>query len=670
MDYNRKFLFSSVFSYTSKAVWLAMIVLSTLTHAQNRTVIKDSLTINDSISGIREFQFDKAKGSKVYDGKFNFQSVSESKVDSFDYKTITYKGEYASDIKHGDWSYSYKHLKQIDKKVLSGLHLGNLASGTDNTISGTFYNGKAAGNWQVVKQNFIESEIEDTLFLVQSTFKNNRLVGSLQAQSPSVVIEGYFNADGYFHGTWEVKHTESNHVLEEYRTYNAGVLESYEIAYDGKTYSISFPSMDSSISADEVWVDLSLQDDYFEILNLVDFEVEHPINSSILSAINSAHHKTNQFIKTSLLAFSFNSERDIWRSLKGSEPLVLGKFKVRKFEFSAEEKKQIEDISNRFETIKTLLKKFKDNPKVKIGKPVYEKLNEVELIFNVYRNKLNQLNPMVRDLTSKGLEYVNRQDIYSKIRPQLRFPVELTYEFQSELVTKPHQFPKAPERDNFDLAQAQDFIKNIETNVVSLNAEASEIFESMETEKNLSQDEEKLVKRKDEIETLFNTTDDESYNTYHQRYSSLVLKLTEKLFNDYGNSSLEIKKHKIKPLLACFADLKDFYTFLEVLKTKDKRLNDEFTRTTFNPYMLVDMSERIKENIYTAFDDSLKPYLFQKLEDDFNCKNLNASMEDINKVYQKMMDLSKQDTKEEEKQLKKQKNPEVILSVLELELQY
>lgn len=670
MDYKKEFLFSNVFSYIIKALLLAISVLSSLAYAQDRALIKDSLAINDSISGIREFQFDNTQGRRIYDGKFNFQSVSESKLDDFDYETITYEGEYASDIKHGDWSYSYKNLKQIDKKVISGFQVGNLASGTDNTISGTFHNGKAVGSWQVVKQNFIESEIKDTLFSVESTFKDNRLVGRLQGHSPTLAIEGFFNADGYFHGTWEVKHSESNYFLEEYRTYNAGVLESYEIVYNGETYTILYPGMDNSISAEEEWVDLSLQDAYFEILNLVDLEVEQSVPSSVHSTINISHQKANQFIRTSILAFSFNSELDIWGSLRGSEPLVLGTFKVRKFGFSAEEKEQIEKISNSFENIKTLLKKFQENPKVKIGKPVYEKLNEIELIFNVYRNELSELSPMVRVLTSKGLEYVNRKDIYSKICPQLHFPEEVTYEFQSEFVTKPHQFPKAPEQNNFDLAQALDLIQNIETNVVSVNAEASEIFESMEIEKNLSKDEEKLVRMKDEIETLFNTTEDESFNTYHQRYSSLVLKLTEELFYNYGNSSFKIKKREIKPLLACFTVIKDFYTFLEVLKTKDKRLNDVYSRTTFNPYMMVDMSERIKENIYTAFDESLKPYLLQKIEDDFNCKNLGATMEDINKVYQKILDLSKLDTKEEEKQLKKQRNPEVILSVLKLELQF
>lgn len=661
--------FSMLILLPSKMILVLVLLFNFSMHAQDREIRKDSLKINDSIIGIAEYEYDKSRGETVYDGKFNFQSVTESKLKSFDFEAITYEGEFSSDKKTGDWLYSNKKMIEGDQKFVSGFRVGNLASGTENLVSGQFQDGLAVGNWKVVKQDYINSNVEDTLFLIESTFKNNQLVGSLKSNSKSILVQGYFNADGYFHGEWEIEHKDEK-VIEN-RTFEAGLLKKYEIIIDGKTFDISYAGLDTTIAKEEQWEDITLEDGYFDILNLVDLEVEQSVSSSIDRSLNTYHKKTNEFIENSILSFSFNTQFDIWNAFKGSKPLGLGKFKVRKLELTSKEKKQVNEIAENFDEIQAMLKEFQDNSKVKIGKPVYEKFNEAELIFNVYRNEMSQLKKLVNVVTSDAFVYIQRDDIYNRIWPKLRFPVEVTYEFQSELVTKSHKFPKSPEREDFDLEKANLLINDIYKDVKAISEEVSEIFEAMEVEKSLSEDEEKLIKRKDKIESLFDANSkEENYNSLHERYSNLVLELTEERFNAYGNLEVDKKKKEIKNLLSCFDNLIDFYEFLEDLKSKNERLDDAYTNTTFNPYMMVDMSERIKENIYEAFDESLKPYLLDKLSGDFSCGKLENAMEDINKVYQKMLDLSKRDTKAEERELRRQKDPEKILSVLEIDLKY
>jgi len=672
MDKLNRYFLLNINLILSRVTLVLILISSYVALAQQKEVKRDSLIINDSISGIVNYEYDSSNGENIFDGKFSFESVSSSKLKSFDYQAFTYDGEFSSDQKSGDWSFSDKKMKEENQKFVSGFRVGNLATGTENRISGEFQEGIAVGNWEVVKQDYVNSEVKDTLFFIESTFKNNRLIGSLKSSSNLITVQGYFNADGYFHGDWVIKHQTENQPVQENRTYEAGILKAYQIIIDGKTFDISYSGFDTTdVDDDEQWEDYTLQNGYFDILNLIDLEVEQTISSEVKLLINNRHQKTNDFIKNSVLAFSFNSEFDIWNTLRGSSPLGLGKFKVRKFEFSSNEQKLVKNIADDFQEIQSILKKFENNPKVKIGKPVHEKFNEAELIFNVYKNELSQLKRMVEVITSDAFEYVHREEIYGKIWPKLLFPVEVTYEFQSELVTKPHEFPEAPERENFNLDKASSLIQNIKTDVKAIDLEVQKIFKEMEIEKSLSNDEKRLVEKKGKIESLFNLDSEENdLNTYHQRYSELVLKLTESTFNSYGSLKVDQKKNQIKDLLRCYNNLLDFYTFLENLESKNERLDEAYTNTTFNAYMMVDMSERIKENIYTAFIESLRPYLFERLSNDFNCENLELAMEDISSVYQKMLELSKRDTRAEEKELRREKDPEVILSVLELKLKY
>jgi hypothetical protein len=660
-----------MFKFGLKAVTLIFILcLGLSATSQQRQVKRDSLTIADSIRGQIEFEYDTSKGDKVFDGRFSFQSVYQSSVEDYNFEAITYKGQYSSDLKNGNWTYSYKKLNPRDRKYVEDFKIGNLASGIEQNVLGDFQKGKASGKWIATKQRYVDSEIEDTLLYVTTTFKNNTLSGRFKSESPVIDLSGYFNADGYFHGEWEVNYKTSDLPIKEVRTYEAGVLTDYKLEYKGKVLDMVYSGLDTSISNNENWVDFDIQDGYFDILKLANLEAKQSVSSSIAFMVDKQSQSTNEFIRRSIFSFSFRSGNDIWQNIKGSEPIGLGKFKVRKFEFSTQERNKIQKILSSFNQIESTLKNFKEHPKFKLGKPVYEKLNEIELIFSVYRNDLSQLKSMVDVMGSDAFEYINRQNVFNNIWPELRFPVEVTYEFQSKLITKTHAFPKQPRKDDFGLDEAYALLQAIEEDVKILGEEAKVIFQNMEAEKSLSRDEKKLISKKEEVENLFNNSDAESFNAYHKLYRNLILNLSQKTFNTYGAYSLDLKKKNIQDVLSCFERMSEFYTFLEKLKAKDTKLDDVYTRTTFNPYVMVDMSERIKENLYKAFVDNLQPYFLNSLENNFNCGNLESAMSDINKAYQKMLDLSKQDTKAIEKELKRQNDPEQILSILELQSQY
>jgi len=638
--------------------------------AQQRQFKKDSLTINDSISGQIEYEYNPSNGNDNFDGKFSFQSVFESKLEAYAYEAITYKGNYNSDVKDGDWNYAYKKLNPKDRKYIEDFKIGNLASGVEQQVNGQFQNGKAIGKWIVVRQRYTDSKAEDTLLSMRSTFKANTISGRFESHSPGIDLSGYFNADGYFHGEWEITHKTSDQPIKEVRTYEAGILKSYQLEYKGKIFNLEYTNLDTSLAKEENWVDIGLQEGYFDILKLAKLEVRESISSSIAFTAKKQSESTDDFITRSVSSLSFRSEHNIWQSLRGSEPIGLGKFKVRKYEFSPQEKTTIQRIKTSFDYIETTLQKFKENPKLKLGKTMNEELNQIELIFSVYKKDLSQLKTMVNVIGSDAFEYIDRTRVFDQIWPELRFPVEITYEFQSELVTKTHAFPKQPERNNFNFNSAYTLLDAIEKDVKTLSEEAKAIFKNMEAERSLSRDEEKLVLKKEQVEELFGNPDNENFNPYHERFQDLVLDLSKSTFNTYGAYGLEEKKASIKNVLSCFDSMSDLHEFFLKLKAKDEKLDDVYTRTTFNPYVMVDMSERIKEDLYTAFIEILQPYFLKKLESNFECEYLEPAMDEIDKVYQKMLELSKQDTKVLEKELRRENDPKRILKILELQSQY
>jgi hypothetical protein len=79
---------------------------------------------------------------------------------------------------------------------------------------------------------------------------------------------------------------------------------------------------------------------------------------------------------------------------------------------------------------------------------------------------------------------------------------------------------------------------------------------------------------------------------------------------------------------------------------------------------MVDMSERIKENIYVAFEKYLFPSLLSDLRNNISCDAYSENLQYLEKIYNRMVELSDQDTSIIEKELKRERDLEEIKRIL------
>jgi hypothetical protein len=655
----------------SQIVVLLSILMSFVAVSQNRQFKTDSLRINDSIFGKASFNYINVNGALTYDGEFQFQSIEPLDLENFDFKAIGYEGIYKSDVKNGSWEFFDKKLKVLKENYVSDFKIGQLASGIERRISGQFLDGMANGNWYAIQQNFVKSKPEDTLHSVLATFKTNTLIGVFEAKSKTISASGFLNAEGYFHGKWQIILTDKTPEIKVIRVYDAGVLKEYQVEVESEIFQIYYPALENDVKDSSGWIDLTIVDGYFDILNLIQVDIKETIPYPLYSRIEKAHQETNSFLEKSILALSYDKDFDVWSNLKGSSPLNLGIFKVKKLPFSEEELLQIKAISKGYSKSKEIIDRFLDNPKVEIGKSVYEDFDRIDLIYKIYKDKLKQLDKIVVTVSSPGFEYVDRDKILVNLKPYLKFPVEISYDFQNQIITKTHSFPTLSSETDFNLNSTEELMSAIVLDIERLKAESDRVLRSMEIEKSLSSDEAKMVKAKETLEKRFKGKEEKlPYNSYHKRFSELVLNLSQQKLAAYGKLSIQDKKKEIKELLNCFRNFLDFYDLLLDMEIRDSRLDDAYTRTMFNPYMMVDMSERIKERIYEAYTDVLRPYLLGRLENNLSCETIVPALEEFGNIYSRMIELSKKDTREEERKLKRERNPQRIMAVLNLKFKY
>lgn len=620
--------------------------------------------INDSIIGEVFFQYYLNNQDTIYNGNFEFNSTQKVK-DQEDVVSYNYVGKYQENQKTGKWVFSKKELTPQEKFKEKNYKVTFSTSGSEFKIKGNFKDGLADGDWQVVNQKFESSNPTDTLYSISSKFKNAKMVAHFSAASNRVNIDGNFTEDGLLDGNWEIIHRLDNKELVEIRSYEDGIFKSHYFLINDEKYHIEHVGLDTIVEENENWVDIEIKDDYFKILELTNFGFKEEADKGVVQDIQATTQKSNQFLKNALLSFGYYNEFEVWNSLKGNQAIQFGKFKVRKYTYTKNEKEQLAKLKDQSSQIEESLANFFSNSQIEIGKLNFETLNKYESILKQYQKSYPELDKIVNKLTQTAFEYVDREALLPKFNLEINFNSQLEYTYQEEQIIEKHRFPEIPEQKNLSIPTLAKLVGNWHKDVVEIEEEVERILEDLSKQEALNEDEEELVARKTELIALYSNEDEkDNYNEFHEDVAEGVIQYTNQMFENYVKLPVDQKKDEIQSTLTCIEKLLNTYTELADIPRKLDRLDDVYTRTSFNPYLMVDMSERIKERIYKAFEDYLFPELMKEMKQDIDCDEFPKHLNDLERLYNRMVQLSDQDTSDIEKELRRVRDADEIKQIL------
>lgn len=205
--------------------------------------------------------------------------------------------------------------------------------------------------------------------------------------------------------------------------------------------------------------------------------------------------------------------------------------------------------------------------------------------------------------------------------------------------------------------------------VKKIEQEADEILVKKERLSKLVDKEKQLVKKKESILSLYLAgvrLDD--FNEYHRMVASSIETYVTKKFKEYAELPSQEKIERIEMLTGCFDGFIKLYDVLADLPRKLNRLNEAYTRTVWNPYTMTDMEERMKERVYKAFEAYLFPYYLDEITASIDCEVIANKTGIFDLIYNRMLALRDQDTKDLEKELRRVTSSERILEVLNIQL--
>lgn len=648
-----------------KKLFLLFLLFSWKSNCQE--LYSGSFQLTDSIIGFASYSYEGPKNQPKFIGDFTFEYAL--KKDTI-IKSLIYKGAFSENKKEGQWTFSRKNLVSGDTINVDEYQISYPATGFEHKTDANFKEGKAQGKWLVVEQNFKNAKLTDTLFSSQVSFKDSHMQNELIAKSKHLYLNANFNKEGEADGKWVIEHLIDEQQVDEIRIYENGVFKEHYFQLNDNKYNIEHLGLDTTLdSGEDNWVEVDIFDAYFEIFELSNFGFDSEIEISELNDIKKVTKRANQFLEKAIVSFLYYEDFEIWNNITDQQKIELGKFKVRKFDYNDEEKEQLEDIQKYNEEINDLMNHFFSNSQIEIAKLSFESINKYYRIFEVYKEKREEINEVTKKITNPALVYLERVKFMKSFAPNFSFPNQVSYSFNEEYFSVECNFPDVPSRDDFNIGTAHQFFKVVKNNLQKLDNEVKELLLDVKKQEEISELEEELFEKRNEIQFLFSDKNtNEDYNDFHEKLNFTAQKLAEAEFKAYVNTPLDQKKEVISRYLDCFDEVLKLYDFLADYPRKLSRINNEYTRVSFNPQLMVEMEERVKERLYDAFEKYALPYIFEELENNFECNQLEQRGKNLETLYNKMIQLREQDTKVIERSLRRERDAKEILSILEIEV--
>ncbi|WP_192901729.1 hypothetical protein [Psychroflexus aestuariivivens] len=641
-----------------------LILLGTDIHAQETQIYKGKYNLQNVGEGLAEYHYFIKQKDTIFEGEFSFSNLVETSGNN-SFESISYNGSYKKNKMQGDWVFSFKAIDSVGKLRAKDFDLVSTTSGEEFLVKGFFDDHEQKDTWKVIRRCFNNSKPTDTSLTAEIDFGRENLKENFSSTAKNISVDGVFDNNGMIDGDWIIIHNINNTEIKEVRKFENGVLTNHYFSVNNEKIFVDYLGLDMSKNANEkTWSNHDFNELYTEVLKIANISSytldEFDVHLDDLSQISL------DFIKKTFLSSYKHNDIAFW-DVVSQKAIDVDHLTVslRKYPLSIDEKKAIKSIKSDFVEIQNKISKFNDESLVEIGLHQYETLKTTNEIYKIISENLVDLKHNVDISQSKALPYLDRSSLDNRIFKTIEFPNKSRTDFQNETLIIETNLPSAFNPLGFELPVFASFISSIKQRVTELDSASDFILDDLKKQSKLNEIEDKLVSKKDSILKFYKANEnDEKFNKYHEAVAFEIIKYTKEQFEAYASLEIDEKKRKIDFYLDCFDEIISLYKMQAELPSKIERIKDLYTRTVWNPYTYTDMKETVKERIYESFDEILLPHLLEKFNNEIDCESISKNIKNFNNLYNRMVELREQDTKQIEKALKREKNPMLIFEIL------
>lgn len=608
--------------------------------------------------GKAEFSYKLVDGDTVLNGAFEMENANLGDLLSKQDHYFFFGGAFVDDVPTGPWRFKFGafSLDSTARPEVRDYHYRVKTKGIHHEASGDIFEGTPQGKWQQTVSRVTGSQVQEALFKSTIDFEKGIPQKSFNLQNDRLSLMGRFLRDGLAHDVWELYSTEALGAIERWY-FKEGQLEKIILQNDASTDTLQVYT--GTIENPKI---LDLDDRYLGIIQL---------NQRLASGMDSEI----EVEMNDLLAENSKYYQKIGKVLSGLEDSrFMPKFKV-KSSYDPLKDNELNDLSS----IKTHYMKSERISKELLKSSQLNILtlsdNETSFLVSVAKeisqNHLAVLKEVTTSYEKDILPFVPRENLLSKLWPAgTPFTgVTVTYEREDSLVTRSYLGPDAEsyaiERDG--IAGTLELAKYTYGCLASIQRRLNEKLSKEQRQVQLMMLEEDLIAEMEDLNDLVDSLEEETLGETKNALNSVKKTAKQELGAYSALQDMLEKPGRARLLTGCFGQMQELS---KTVATQDARTNEikvAYTDEVWNPFTATVMSEEVKRRIVEAYREVLLPYLFQELDNTLSCNTTGHLLTLLEKVHQRMLELRTEDTSKLERKLKKERDPLVIMRLLNIQ---
>ena len=643
---------------------LACLLTIQQVYAQNVETYDGLLAVND-VNYQAEFDYYLSRGDTVYHGPYSLINFTEEdpETNTFDYSSI--KGTFKQNQPDGEWTIRQGKFTPTGGPEFKDYSYGYNINGKEFIAQGKFENGVKNSTWTIYEWELENSKPEDTLLAAHLPFRNNSIEGDFSILYNGQILEGSIDREQFTDKKWsfyEVSGEGEKQLLKEWVFKENQLVQ--KVLYNSNDNILTI-DITTSPRSKPILEEINLTGNYLEIIDL---------NASKEDISNLKKYDDQKRIRD-LFFMVIDNLQEIDSSFLPVANIQLAphiKTKIEKYPFNDREKVLLEDITNNTREANQLIEKIQNDPQINLGSISTPEVAFYTAVINVIEEEfLHNHSIIANNYRSGDLEYVNRNNLFEKIINTNK-AVEIPAVIDGQKSVRTYQL----EYLNVDsgkepIEQMAALSKGILTEVKVLNDSLAIYVEEIKKEENLSQVEGDLIKKHQRVKNL----NDSLLDARHQlqagfRVKSLIDNFADSTLKEYSNlSSTQEKSESVAGFIQCFDHMEALIYAIQDSPENAEVVRNAYTNNVFNPYTFTDMEEIVKEPIYRAFENVLLPGIYRNLNQ-LDCGNIEGYTRNFETIFEAMIILLDQNTRRDERRVKKTNSPSRISEILNLELKF
>jgi len=599
--------------------------------------------------GKADFDYFVKNNDTILNGVFLMQRSSLEALLEKEDNSFLFRGNFKNNYPTGPWVFQFGEFKSDKQSEVIDYAYRVAISGTQEEAKGNIAQGKPDGKWSYEVNKIVDSEVEEIIFKSTIEFDKGIPQSNFSIENSTRTLVGRFLRNGLAHDEWALYDSEEFGASESW-IFDDGVLKTIQLQVNGKPRTIAIfgaiTTPTKTVNLDKRYLEaLQLQKAIGDTTNIFRERMTNLLDE------NTGYYKKIDTVLSNL-----------------GEAAFLPEFKVKLpfYPLNKTEKTQLDSISKLYRSARIISNSFLDNSQLNIlklsDKEALYLYSVVEAITETFLLPLNRLNA---NYENEILEYVPRAHL---IRTSwLNGPPATTIKLNDSTL----------EKTSFRLPGAPDFEGN--TNTMSAVLQWSEYAKnSLEHVADILNEKLTKDKREQELIAIENLliTQNEALSATIDTLSNLQNAAGKRALNsihevsDSGLSryaaekNVKLKLSSAKALSSCMRHLQTLALIVGNLPEQSKKIESEYLDRIWNPFMATLMNEEVKKRITTAYRKVLVPYFLEEVQVNLNCNNAYELGELMERTYQQMLLLRKEETSKLERKLKRTSDPKAVLDLL------